>query len=190
MSILHQIHRYIFSKRVQKQLSTIEREHKFVSYKTAKTVMILFESDYSEKNPEIRKIIKTLREDGKKVVAWGFVNKKEVTTAILPDFRILHHKDIDFTQKPNSTFMHELEDMNFDLLLDLTNRKSLPLQYLGLYATAFCKSGQKGSSPQIYDFVINLEKVKESEEASEIDLDASAIYNHIIFYLKSIQTSD
>ena len=92
--IKNYINNFLFKKRALTYLSTTEREHRFVNYEKAKSVLILFESDYSEKNLVIRKIIQSLQLDGKKVSAWGFIDKKEVTSSILPDFRILHHQQI------------------------------------------------------------------------------------------------
>src|ERR1035437_4943528 len=102
---MKKLNNYLFKLRAMKFLNTSVRERRFVSYDKAKTVLILFESDFSEKNLVIRKLISSLQQDGKKVSAWGFVDKKEVTTAILPDFRILHNKQTDFFQKPAISYI-------------------------------------------------------------------------------------
>src|ERR1035437_1722880 len=119
-SLLQIIRTFFFQITAKKHLSSTYRERRFVSYDKAKTVLILFESDYSEKNMNIRKMIYQLQQDGKKVSAWGYIDKKEVITSILPDFRILHHKQTDFFQKPMISYINELDDQTFDLLIDLT----------------------------------------------------------------------
>ncbi|MDD3080014.1 MAG: hypothetical protein PHH37_13065 [Paludibacter sp.] len=181
---------YTFRKKVKKLSGEGAREKRFVSYKAAKSVLLLFESDYTEKNPEIRHIISLLQADGKKVMAWGFVDKKEVTTAILPDFRILHHKDTNFFRKPNAGFMHELEELEFDLMIDLSVKEVIPLQYLGLYAKSSFKAGLQKSQTGYMDFLLDLNAIVNQSEEQLFEIDASFIYNQIIFYLKSIQSSD
>ncbi len=188
--MFEKINRFIFNRRAKSFLQNYPREKRFVNYENAKTILLLFESDYSEKNPRIRRIIKTLTNDGKKVMAWGFVDKKEITTAILPDFRILHHKDADFFAKPLATYMHELEDMQFDLLIDLTMNEVIPLQYISLYSNVFCKTGIKKSELKMYDFIVDISGVNDNDAENPIELDAVYIYEQIIFYLKKIQTAD
>lgn len=188
--MFEKIIRFFFQNRVKSHKKEDVRERRFVSYENARTIMLLFESDYTEKNPEIRRIIQALNADGKRVMAWGYINKKEVTTAILPDFRILHQKDTDFLQKPRESFMRELDEAEFDLLIDLSVNELMPMQYLALYAKAACKTGVRKNDYQLYDFMIDLDSISNQGEENIFEIDAPFIYNQIIFYLKSIQTSD
>jgi hypothetical protein len=184
---------YLFQKRAQKYLHENERDRRFVNYNKAKSILLLFESDYSEKNPTIRRIINQLHQNGKKVSAWGYIDKKEVITSILPDFRILHHKQTDFFQKPDISFINELENQSFDLLIDLTMKPILPLQYVVVYAKAFCKIGIHKMELPIYDFVLDVENLTvpvEDTDFLESPVDVDYLFEKIIYYLKSIQTTD
>jgi hypothetical protein len=180
----------LFQKRAQKYLNSAEREHRFVSYDKARTVFLLFESDFSEKNPNVRTIIQTLQQDGKKVVAWGFVNKKEVMSSILLDFRILNLKQLDFTQRPITSYINELKNMEFDLLIDLSLHPMLPIEYLAVYTNASCKTGLHKNDLPVYDFMLDLESMVPPEDETENKVDEMYLFNQIIFYLKSIQTND
>ncbi|MDD3321353.1 MAG: hypothetical protein PHS59_07905 [Paludibacter sp.] len=187
------LNNFIFLHRAKKIINTSERERRFVNYNNAKSVLVLFESDFSEKNPEVRKIVYKLQQDRKKVSCWGFVEKKVVITSILPEFRILNHKETNFFQVPKTTFLNELENQQFDLLIDLTLKPILPLQYIALYANASCKTGIKNFQLPLYDFVLDIENLitkNEELETSEIQLDETYLFEQIIFYLKSIQTND
>jgi len=187
---------FLFRIRAKKYLSQTVRERRFVSYEKAKTVLILFESEFTEKNPNIRRMIHALQQDGKKVSAWGFIDKKEVMTSILPDFRILHHKQTDFFKKPLISYINELENQEFDLLIDLSIHPILPLQYIAMYAKAACKLGIHKNDLGIYDFVLDIEnqfagaETAENSELIENSVDEIYLYNYMIFYLKSIQTTD
>jgi len=187
------INNYLFNKRAQKYLDETPREHRFVNYDKAKTILILFESDYAEKNQAIHTIIDQIRKDGKKVTAWGFLNKKEIETAIFPDFRILHHKQTDFFHKPLDSYINELKFVEYDLLIDLSVNSIIPLEYLALYANASFKTGIRKTIIPVYDFVLDVDKVPASDESSEsvhTQVDETYLYNQIIFYLKKIQTTD
>lgn len=180
---------FLFNWRLNKHLKADEREKRFVNYESARSVIVLFESDYLEKNSEIKQLIQSFNNDGKKVMAWGFVQKKEISTAILPNFRILHQKDADFSGMPSASFMRELSELNFDLLIDLTVNEIKPLQYLAFYANAACKVGTH-NYPGMYDVVIDAQQLKDENQLKEEDTSAIQIYNHLFFYLKSIQTND
>ena len=187
------VNTYLFNKRALRYLSITPRERRFVNYDKAKNILLLFESDYAEKNQHIHRVIKQMRQDGKKVSAWGFIDKKQVDTAIFPDFRILHHKQTDLFHKPLQSYISELQNSQFDLLIDLSVNPVVPLQYLALYAISSFKTGIRKSKLPIYDFVLDLENVASKTESSEEMMNAvdeTYLYNQIIFYLKRIQTTD
>ena len=187
------INTYLFKRRAQNYLSITPREHRFVSYNKAKTILLLFESDYAENNQFIHKIIKQMQADGKKVSSWGFIDKKEIETAIFPDFRILHHKQTDLFHKPLESFIEELKSNTYDLLIDLTLKPIIPLQYIELYAEAVFKTGIRKTELPVYDFVLDVENVEAPDESSgsiENTVNETYLFNQIIFYLKSIQTTD
>lgn len=193
---MNYINNYLFQKRAQKYLSQTPREHRFVNYLKAKSVLLLFESDFSEKNLNVRKIISQLQQDGKKVCAWGYLDKKEVSTSILPEFRILNHKQTDFFQKPLTSYINELENLEFDLMIDLSLKMVTTLQYIAMYANASCKTGIHKTDLPIYDFLIEVGNMANqphiSEESEFVDkaIDETYLFDQIIFYLKSIQTTD
>ena len=187
------VNTYLFNKRALRYLSITPRERRFVNYDKAKNILLLFESDYAEKNLHIHSVIKQMRQDGKKVSAWGFIDKKQVDTAIFPDFRILHHKQTDLFHKPLQSYISELQNSQFDLLIDLSVNPVVPLQYLALYAISSFKTGIRKSKLHIYDYVLDLENVASKTESSEEMMNAvdeTYLYNQIIFYLKRIQTTD
>ena len=79
---MKKLNQYLFKKRSASYLKSTNRIRRFVNYETANTVLLLFESDYIEKNRYIRKVIGQLVNDGKKVYAWGYINNKKATRQI------------------------------------------------------------------------------------------------------------
>ncbi|VBB48588.1 conserved hypothetical protein [uncultured Paludibacter sp.] len=198
---MKKINQYIYKQRLKKFLAETQREKRFVNYDNAKSIIILFESDFMEKNRFVKRVIEQFKAEGKKVSAWGYLNKKEVASAILPDFRILNKKTCDWTERPQSDFLRELAENEYDLLIDLTVNEFLPLKYVLLYAKAACKTGIYKNDDDLLDFKLQIpeneikapmelreENADETEE--ELLVDEHFIFNQIIFYLKTIQTND
>jgi len=181
---------YVLRKRIQKQLKNTIRNKQFVNYDKAKTILLLFESNYSEKNPETKRIIQSLVADGKKVTAWGFVDKKQIISPAYPEYRVLHPKDLVLFKKPNETLLQELLRTEYDLLIDISTKRFIALDYIVLYANAKCKAGMNKNKLNLYDFAVDIDTYLEEKEIQVDDLDYAFLFNQIIFYLKSIQTND
>ncbi|MEA4937195.1 MAG: hypothetical protein VB102_11215 [Paludibacter sp.] len=180
----------IFKKRVQRYLRTSDRKSSFVNYTQAKTILLIFESNYSEKNSETKRIIESLTTDGKKVVAIGYVNKKNCLSATYPEYRVLCKKDLVIFQKPNQNILEYLLNCEYDLLIDITKNSFLPLEYVVLYANAKCKAGMQKSNLGLYDFAVDIQRHLIENEISIDDLKFSFLFDQILFYLKNIQSKD
>lgn len=198
---MKKLKQYIFKLRAKKHLAQDTREKKFVNYNKANSVVILFESDERENNPFIKRIIEQLKGEGKMVSAWGFVNKKEISSPILPEYRILNKKSCDWSERPVEDFLRELTDYHYDLLIDLTISDILSLKYVLLYANAAFKAGLLKNEDNLTDFKIqipekdlNINSKLNSENSIEMEenllIDDHFIFNQVIFYLKTIQTND
>ena len=198
---MKKLNQYIYQKRVKKHLAEHPREKRFVNYDNAKSVILLFESDYTERNPFIKRVMEQFKAEGKKVCAWGFLDKKEVTSPILPDYRVLNKKMCDWSGRPKEAFLRELADNEYDLLIDLTVNRFLPMQYITLYANAACKAGVHKGDDNLLDFQLQLpESEPETSDANDTEtadetaeeqlIDGHFIFNQLIFYLKTIQTND
>lgn len=180
----------IFQKKIRSFVNDWKRLKMFVNYNHAKSIFLLFESNFSEKNPEIKRLVETLLADGKKVTAWGYVPKKNTMDANHYDFKIVCKKDFDLLQRPKAELVQQLQTVSYDLLIDITTRHFLAVDYLIIYANAKCRTGIKKSGVNIYDFAIDLpDNLPEEKQEHEED-DYLYNYNQLIFYLKNIQTKD
>lgn len=188
--ILQTIANYIFKKRVRQHLLNTQRNSMFVNYNRARRVLLLFESHFSEKNTETKRLIEKLQADGKSVIAWGYVDKRKPVSPEYPDYKVLGKCDLDITGRPRMALLKELEEMEFDLVIDVSRKAWLPLSYLLLYSNARCKAGMKKEGEQLYDFAVDVDDLLAQKEMSVDDMKFSFLFEHIIFYLKSIQTTD
>lgn len=153
----------------------------FPNYKNIRKVFILFESDLLERNSQVKQLVKELQADGKTVTAWGFVDKKQITSAILRDYRVLGTQDIDFLGKPKE---HELKDLgmeHFDLLINLDVNRIMPIRYLSLYANADFRVGMVTDEPYENDFMVAVPE----EERNLVYL-----FDQLMLYLRKINAAN
>jgi hypothetical protein len=126
----------------------------FPSYANIRKVFILFESDVLERNSQIKQLVRELQADGKTVTAWGFVDKKQVNSAILRDYRILGRQDVNLMGKPKDYELQDLRSEHFDLLISLNMNNIMPLRYLSLFADADFRVGMVTNEPYENNFMI------------------------------------
>ncbi|NLK47254.1 MAG: hypothetical protein GX296_00415 [Bacteroidales bacterium] len=180
----------ILERFAAKYIRTVPRQKKFMTFQKAETILLIFESDLSEENPRIHRIIQLLTLDGKKVTAWGFLNKKESITPVSPDYKILLPKNFGLFNKPKKQIFNELLSKEYDLLIDLSTGNSIHLDYIVLCAQAKCKAGIKKHGANFYDFAMDMDDYLAKNNMEMGDLDISFIFDQIIFYLKNIHSND
>lgn len=154
------------------------REPRFPHMDQSLKVMLIYESDVLERNDAIKKVRQELLRKQMDVTTWGYVEKKVISTLILPQSRILGTADYNWLGKPRDYVLNDLQAEHYDLLIDLTIHPSLPLQYLAMYTNADFKVGLKVSEG-LHDMLI---------AADEID--ESGLFEQIIRYLTSIRSMD
>lgn len=153
------------------------RQVLFRNYEDIKSILVIYESDYTEQNAVIKRLRDELVRDGKEVSLLGYVNKRDVLSLVLPKSRIIGRKQVGWLDKPSLDVIQFMQQNHYDLLLDLTMNVCRPLQYLALYAPADFKAGMNISSG-ILDFMIDT-----SEQGSPVFL-----FEQIIRYLKMINS--
>ena len=191
MSIKEKIYSFIARRQPQ-------REAKWPHWESVKHVLVLYESDFVEKNPAIRTIRTELQKHHIDAVFWGYVPKKEVQSAVLPQSRIVGMKDFTFLGYPRKELVRDLQQQRYDLVIDLNQSNTLPLRYLCLLANAGFKSGMAaggdaGISPtvnekkgncQIIQSPCDLQIHTQPQETPEF------LFQQILYYLTNIQSND
>lgn len=124
-----------------KQRRLPAREVIFPDFANVRSVLVLFESEWQERNAFVYAIAQKLIDEDKDVVSWGYCDKKETQSPILPHLRVLGRRDFNLFGAPKEEVLHDLQKRHYDLLIDLTQHPSLSLRYLALYARADFKAG-------------------------------------------------
>ena len=178
-------------KRLQEHIFAYQKRHmlkkpaRWMEWKQVRNILLLFESDYIERNDEIKKLRDALLLEDKDVTLWGYVEKKEIMTLILPQSRILGLNDYNLLGKPREYVLNDLKAEHYDLLIDLTTRPLLPLRYLAMYTDASFKVGLN-LGEGLHDMLLSLPDL-DTENAKP---EASWLYNQIMNYLTSIRSMD
>ncbi|PIF01506.1 MAG: hypothetical protein CR965_01630 [Paludibacter sp.] len=173
--------RNYFLKRFIKQNRIQQR--KYLNYNDIKTVLILFESEFNEKNKNIKDIISKLTDDKKDVDAIGYIDKKEILTSVRSNFRILGKKHINWFEKPCDVVLKKVKNKKYDLLIDLNINNQIPLLYLNVASNSLLKTGLYNKKYDLFDFSIHKKKLLRDKKELEI----INIFQQITFYLKKIE---
>ena len=188
--MIEKLAKLLFKHRLRNVQKIVDSSKQFVDYQHAQTVLLMFESNYSEKNPEIKRIAESLAADGKIVTVWGYVQKKQTMQSELLNYKILCKSDFDFLQRPKDQVMNHFNSLKFDLLIDLNTRTFLGIDYLIMNANASFKCGIRKQYPQLFDFTLDLSGQFSQDTSLQHENDYLNIYNQLIFYLKNIQSKD
>ncbi len=148
-------------------------------------MLIIYESDLQERNDSIKTIRQDLLRRQMDVTMWGYVEKKEIQTLILPQSRILGVNDYNLFGKPKEHVLTDLQVEHYDLLIDLTNRPMLPLRYLAMYAKADFKVGLN-LGEGIHDMLISLPDLDTEQAKPEV----TWLYDQLMRYLTTIKSMD
>lgn len=176
---------YIFDYLRNKQP---ERNPRFPHLDRPLKIIIIYESDVLERNDSIKSIRQDLLRRQMDVTMWGYVEKKEITTLILPQSRILGTGDYNWFGKPRDYVLSDLKAEHYDLLIDLTTRPLLPLRYIAMYADADFKVGLN-LGEGVHDMLISLPDFT-PEQGDEAELEASWLYDQLMRYLTTIKSND
>jgi len=156
-----------------------KRDAAYPDFDKVGSVLLLYESEWQERNPEMRTIVQQLHEEDKQVVSWGYCKKDKVLSPNLPESRILGTKDFNLLARPKAEVVQYLEKHEFDVLIDLTTTPLLPMKYIAMFAKARFKIGSHEPN-SLYDMII--------QPTAEVS--AEYIFGQIMHYLKIIKSAD
>ena len=176
---------YIFEYLRKKQEP---RDPRFPHLDQPLKILLIYESDVLERNDSIKSIRQDLLRRQMDVTMWGYVEKKDIQTLILPQSRILGLNDYNWLGKPREDVLTDLQAEHYDILIDLTTHPLLPLRYIAMYANADFKAGLN-LGEGIHDMLLSLPDLAPDQE-EEVSIEASWLYQQIMSYLTTIKSND
>jgi len=172
---MNKLRQFIFDYLRKKQP---ERQPRFPHLDQPLKIMLIYESDVLERNDLIKSFRQDLLRRQMDVTMWGYVEKKDIQTLILPQSRILGLPDYNLWGKPRDYVVTDLKAEHYDLLIDLTTRPLLPLRYIAMFTDADFKVGLN-LGEGIHDMLIGIENAEVKE-----------LYEQIMNYLTTIKSND
>ena len=164
---------WLFERRLKKQE---KQPVYYLNWESVRNIIVLYESDIMEKNPFEKGLVKELQTEGKDVTLLGYVPRKDVTSANLPQSRILGQKDFGWLGGLKQEVIDDIRKRHYDLMLDLSTKPDLPLRYMAMYIRADFKAG-KNMGEGIHNLMIELPQTAGKEE----------LKNELLRYLKMIK---
>jgi hypothetical protein len=141
-------------------LKTI-RERKMTNLKDAKKIGVLYTLDDVPIYETVSEFVALLQHDHKEVKALGFVKNKNLVSRFLPklSYDFFSGKDINWFFKPIHSKVKDFLEKEFDILIDLSMKDSLPLKFISGLSMAHCRVGRFSEANRAcYDIMIDLSK--------------------------------
>jgi hypothetical protein len=146
-------------KRVlNRKRKVIQREVQVHNFETAKSAVILFQTDDPKSFPAIKEFRKFIEKMGISCKAYGFVPQKEIPQEMLflKNYSFITKSDLTWYYKPTGETVESFYAQDPDILFDLTSEVPLEMQFLVQLSTAKFKIGIYTEEENDYDLMINL----------------------------------
>jgi hypothetical protein len=146
---------------LKEKLEKTHRERKISNLKDARRIGILYTLDDVPDYETVAEFVAQLQHDHKEVKALGFVKNKILVNRFLPklSFDFFSIKDLNWFFQPLHTNVKDFIEKEFDILIDLSLKDSLPLKYISALSMAHCRVGRFSEANRIcYDIMLDLSK--------------------------------
>lgn len=137
---------------LKKACASYRSTSEFVSWKDVRNILLIYDSDFSEQNHEMRLTIDNIEQEGKKVTECMFVDKKCAVTSSIEDRVVIGRKEIDFWGRPQGIAIRQLmENGQFDIVIDAS--QCYIMKYVTMAVKAKMKCGRQ-SDDKVCDLQI------------------------------------
>ena len=163
MNLIQNIKEVFGNYFLSQERKSVRRNKIFMNMAEAKTIGIVFDATDKENLDLVKKYVAYLKEMKKKVKAIGFFNQK-VTPAMAfskLEYDFFSLKELSWNNTPNSIYVKNFIEEEYDILLDLNLNDLFPLKYISSLSRARFKVGKKTEKNSFtFDMMMELEKDK------------------------------
>ncbi len=130
----------------------------------------------------IRTLVKELSRDNRKVTVLGFVNSKKLIDHYLyrKGFDFFSKKELNWYFRPVSSAVEQFMTETFDLLINLSLEDNYPIRYITALSPAKFKAGRFSPDDTHLDFMIDIEKEKQTMKNLKKEIMKEADQKHDI----------
>ncbi|MDP4280631.1 MAG: hypothetical protein Q8867_00635 [Bacteroidota bacterium] len=172
--------RSIISKsRLRKSLVKVNRKRAMINLADARRIGIIYVLNDTLDYDTVSGFVTELQRQHKEVKALGFVRNKDLIGRFLPklSYDFFSRKDVTWFNVPVQKRVKDFTETEFDLLIDLSLKEMIPVQYVAGHSRAQCRVGRfTEENTCCYDFMINLNPAATLDE----------FIKQIIYYLTVI----
>jgi hypothetical protein len=173
------MYQFLLKRKLNKFYKNYTRNKRFLNLSDIHNILVLFDTaDYEEADSFVEKLEKL----EKNVTAYAYKDKLDKYDYSETSYHIITAKDANdlFDNKMND-IAEELKEKEFHLVIDLTIKRNISLEYLLAHANALLKAGLKKNNFPQYDLAIT--NLPETEKES---LKVRELGKQIIYYLHTI----
>jgi hypothetical protein len=176
------MYKFLLRKKIKNILNHSDRQKVYHNLKEIKTILILFDTrDYAD----ISLFIKDLQKKEKKVKALAYKDKSDTADYSKSAFGIVTSKEMkNLKGDALIQISNSFGELVFDLVVDMTQKENLLLQYILVDVQSPFKVGFYKTDPPIHDMVISLAPEPESDSVSTI----KELGKQLIYYLTIISS--
>ena len=214
MKLMNNIKAYVGHRVLNKHLSAHIRKPVVCNINKAGHIGIIYNATESVSFEIIRDLVKDLTHEKRKVTVLGYVDSKKLIDNYLyrKGFDFFSKNELNWYSKPVSSTIDQFIKEPFDLLINLSLEDHYPIQYITALSPAAFKAGKFSPDDQILDFMIDIEKEKDTmrnlqkeikkesgkkknnaeieadiERKTETELQLSFLINQLLHYLSIIK---
>jgi hypothetical protein len=159
--MLYKIRTIIGNYFLKEELLKTVQERKITNLRDAKKIGVLYTLDDVPEYEAVSEFVSRLQHDHKEVKALGFVKNKNLVSRFLPklSFDFFSAKDLNWFFKPLNTKVRDFIEKEFDILIDLSMKDSLPLKFISGFSMAHCRVGRFSEANRVcYDLMIDISR--------------------------------
>lgn len=156
MEWIERIRTYFYNKKLSNKLKQQRSDRALLNHDQASTIGILYDSTQPDNDITITKLAEELRNVGKKVVVFGYIDDKKIDHK--GDIRLLNKQTVSFAYIPDENTINPFVNQKFDLLLACFTNSNLPLEYVIALSTAKCRVGMYQPNKEfLYELMVKLQ---------------------------------
>jgi len=164
MRIIENAKAYMGDRAISAYVRNVKRELLSCNIHKAKTIGILFNATHPVSFEIVKGMVKDLTTKTNDIEVLGYVDSKQMIDQYLyrKGFEFFTRNQLNWFYKPMPGLVETFIKKPFDLLIDLSLDNPFPIRYIMSCSAAKFKAGRFSSSLDYLDFMIDIEKDKET----------------------------
>ncbi len=164
MRIIENTKAYMGNRAIRSYLRNVKRELRSCNIHKAKTIGILFNATQQTSFEIVKDMAKDLSSKENDIEVLGYVDSKQMIDQYLyrKGFEFFTRNQLNWYYKPIPDIVEAFIKKPFDLLIDLSLDNPFPIKYIMTCSVAKFKAGRFLNGQDYLDFMIDIEKEKET----------------------------